>query len=756
MPEQRTNRFRLLRSHAPPLLPAFPRFIPFLFLALLLPLLGPLPEDLQSPPAPHPVLLDRNGHELTDFPRPDYFRHRFASLDEIPEHLIKATLAAEDKRFFEHPGIDYASTLRAMYDNLRSRRVTSGASTVTQQLVKISTPAEKRTFWKKAQEMVIARRLESRWSKEQILTAYLNRLDYGSHRQGCAAAARHFFNKPLADLSLAECALLAGLPQAPSRLNPLQHPDDALVRRNWILDRLESEFDYPAKIIAQAKVEPLLLSGARSGNPIPHLTRSLPPGSRTSIHARLQKETAAILREELARLSAKNAQQGAIVVIENSTGEILALHGSPDFDSKAGGQINGATAPRSAGSTLKPFTYALAFENQKLFPGTIIADIPSEYRTAEGLDAPRNYDRRHHGPVSIRYALATSLNVAAMRMLNQLGGPQVLHDLLRELGVILDKPPEEYGLGLTIGNAEVSLLSLTNAYATLARLGQQLPPTFLHQDQGPSSSPTSLSPETCYLIADILSDNQARASAFGIHSPLRLPFPCAVKTGTSSDFRDNWCLGFTRDFTVGVWVGNFDNTPMAGISGVTGAGPVFQRTMLALHRDQSARFPPRPSTLATIFIDERTGHRHPVAPPANTPWHRTDYCSISHLPLPVSPSDYDQKNRALLSSEYNEWFESPENSKSHAFALNNLKPISNLTLRSLTPLPGATYYLDPELPGSTNQLKLTASLEDVTWSSTTLEIKNNTVTLRPGQHEIVLTHKGSEQTFTCEIKVEEL
>ncbi len=754
MPTPPRIRTRKTGTASLPVLPVIPRLAPLILLILLIPLIGPLPDPLQNPPAPHPVLLDRHGEELTHFPRPDYFRHRPASLAEIPEHLVKATLAAEDKRFFEHPGIDFAATGRALTDNLRHNRITSGASTITQQLVKISTPVSKRTLWKKAHEMILARRLESRWTKDEILTAYLNRVDYGSHRQGCAEAARHFFNKPLADLSLAECALLAGLPQAPSRLNPHRHPTEALVRRNWVLDRLQSEFSYPPDAIARAKAEPLVLATAQADNPIPHLTRELPPGTRTSIDADLQRETGEILRSELARLTQQNVQQGALVVLENATGEILALHGSPDFESSNGGQINGALSPRSAGSTLKPFTYALAFQNQHLFPGTIIADIPTGYQTEEGLDAPQNFDRRHHGPVSLRHALATSLNIAAMRLLNQLGGPEVLHQLLTDLGVTLPKSAGEYGLGLTIGNAEVSLLALTNAYATLARLGKSRPPVFEHRSSGPATS--VLDPGPCYLIADILADNQARAAAFGTHSPLRLPFPCAVKTGTSSDFRDNWCLGFTRDFTVGVWVGNFDNTPMAGVSGVDGAGPIFQRTMMALHRHQPPAFPRQPESLVTLSIDERTGHHFPVAPPPNTPWHRLELCPENHLPLAVSPADYDKENRALLSSEYHDWFHSPDNAKSHAFALTRLKPLTQLTLKSLTPLPDATYFLDPELPGASNRLTLKANLDEVTWTSSTLKIDNNTIILTPGTHQLTLTHPPTNQSIDCRIKVEEL
>ena len=737
--------------------PSAPRFAPLLFLIPLFPLLGPLPEKLQSPPEPHGVLSDRNGKELTHFPRQDYFRHQPASLDEIPDHLIKATLAAEDKRFFNHPGVDYSATLRALYENTRSSRITSGASTITQQLIKISTPDEDRTFWKKASEILTARRLETRWSKDEILTAYLNRLDYGSHRQGCAEAARFFFDKPLADLSLAESALLAGLPQAPSRLNPLRKPEAARQRRNWILDRLQSEFDYLPSTIDLAKSEPLLLAKREIPNPIPHLTARFSAGARLSIDSELQRKTNLILAEELARLREENVQHGAIVIIENATGEVLALHGSSDFTSSNSGQINGALAPRSAGSTLKPFTYALAFQNQGLYPGTVIADIPTDYQTGEGLDAPKNYDRSHHGPVSIRHALANSLNVSAMRMLNQIGGPEPLHALLTELGLTLPRRPTEYGLGLTIGNAEVSLLSLTNAYATLARLGEHLPTTFLHDETNALTKTTyPLTQESCYLIADILADNQARAGAFGTNSVLRLPFPCAVKTGTSSDFRDNWCLGFTADITVGVWVGNFDNSPMAGISGISGAGPIFRRTMLAAYQDKEATLPKQPASLSTISVDERTGHHYPIPPESSTPSHKQELCPREHLPLPVSSQDYDTHRRALLSREFNEWFQSADNVKSHAFALSDSSPKTRLALQILTPLPGATYYLDPELPGATTRLKLLSNLSSAQWSSKTLKVEDQSVTLVPGRHSIRLKPPESGQEVEAQFSVESL
>lgn len=739
------------------LAPSIPKHAAWVLLLPVMALLIPLPEEFESPPESNPVLLDRNGRELTDLPRKDYFRHQPASLSEIPDHLVKATLAAEDKRFFDHGGVDYSATLRAVYDNTRLQRVTSGASTITQQLVKITLPPEKRDWKKKLEEVYLARRLETRWTKDEILTAYLNRLDYGSHRQGCVEAARHFFGKPLGDLSLAESALLAGLPQAPSRLNPCRNPDAAVERRNWILDRMASVFDYDAEVITRAREEPLILRQRVEGNPIPHLTRDFEKGGRLTIDAELQSRTKAILSEELERLEGAHVRHGALVVIHHATGEVLAFHGSSDFQDERGGQINGAVAPRSAGSSLKPFTYALAMQDLAMFPGSMIADIPTNYQTEEGLDAPRNFDRRHHGPVSIREALGGSLNVSAMRLLNRVGGPEPLHRVLNELGLTtLVRKAEAYGLGLTIGNAEVSLLELTNAYATLARLGLKLPPKFLVDGDG-ARPERILSPEACYLVADILADNSARSASFGVDSVLRLPFPCAVKTGTSSDFRDNWCLGFTGEYTVGVWVGNFDNTPMAGISGVSGAGPIFHRTMLALHEEKEPVFLKRPASIETIEIDRRTGHRFLSDLSQNQPYRKTEVCAMDSLPLPVTGKDYDDDGRALVSMEFAEWFASEDNVKRHLFSLaDSAPPAVRFPLKIITPMAGATYYLDPELPGQATSLKLLSNLDSATWTSETLRIENGSAQLVPGQHTVRVRHPETGEELICRFRVESL
>ena len=507
------------------------------------PFFVPLPHDLLVNPDASPMFRDRHGAAISHLPLRDSFRSAPVTLDMVPPDLIACTVAAEDKRFHGHGGVDFLATARAARDLVFQQRIVSGASTITQQLIKISSPPAKRRPATKLYEILAARRLEMKWSKQQILTAYLNRLDYGNLRTGAAEATRFYFQKPLADLSLAECALLAGLPQAPSRLNPLRNPERAIKRRNTVLHRLAASGKADPARITSALAEPLTLRPLRESQPAPWLAFLTPPHSHsasnpsstttsslpataspisapspaaaaspaatapfpaatspsqtsirtlqpkgpdisylkyeihTTLDLTLQKDLEAIVRSETSKLKDANLRHAAAVVIHNPTGEILALVSSADWDDPRGGQINGALSPRSPGSTLKPFTYLLAMERNQRIPASVLADIPSSFRTPQGLDLPENYDRAYRGPVTLRSALACSLNIPAMRELNALGGPAPLHELLCKLGLTtLGQDPTADGLGLTVGNAPVRLLELTNAYATLARSGRHIPP----------------------------------------------------------------------------------------------------------------------------------------------------------------------------------------------------------------------------------------------------------------------------------------
>ena len=718
------------------------------------------PRGLLENPRASTVVVDRHGEPLSHLALPD--SSRSAPCSEFPQDLIECTLAAEDKRFHEHGGVDLLATGRAARDFLMKRRVVSGASTITQQLIKISKAPEKRTALTKIHEALAARRLEWMWTKPQILTAYLNRLDYGNLRIGAAEAARFYFQKPLAELSLAECALLAGLPQAPSRLNPIRHPQRALVRRNTVLQRLAAAGKTEPARIAAALAEPLNLRPLRETQAVPWLAALTPPAGgpeiRSTIDRSIQSDFEAIVREETTRLKDANLRHAAVVAIHNPSGEIFALVSSADWNDPRGGQLNGSLAPRSPGSALKPFTYLLAMERNHRTPASILSDIPSPFRTPQGLDLPENYDHAYRGPVTLRTALACSLNVPAMRELNALGGPAPLHELLTQLGLsTLGTDSSAAGLGLTIGNAPVRLLELANAYATLARGGLHVSPILFTAAERPPASHLPFSATHAYLIADILSDPAARAPSFAPGGPLDLPFRCAVKTGTSSDFRDNWCMGFTPEFTVGVWAGNFENQPMKGISGIDGAGPVFHRAMLRLHRDHKPTWFERPAGLVDITIDVRNGK---LASPGPGKSHlRADLVPEDRVPPVATDADYDSAGKALLDPTYAAWFESRHNTRRGELAMN---PVPSLLepLKIITPANGATLLLDPEIPSRSDRLRPVTNLPGTArWTSPTLRIEAGTpepvIHLSPGTHTLTATdpRTGVSQNITLHVKV---
>lgn len=733
----------------------------------VLPFALPLPAGLAEDPAASPVLLDRHGEVIHHLTLADSSRAAPVPLEKIPADLIACTLAAEDKRFYRHGGVDLLATMRAARDFLAHRRVISGASTITQQLVKISSPPARRGPFTKIREALIARRLEMTWSKKQILAAYLNRLDYGNLRIGSAEATRFYFQKPMADLSLAECALLAGLPQAPSRLNPIRHPQRAMVRRNTVLQRLEATGNHEAARIRAALAEPVRLRPLPEAQPAPWLARQFQSDStspaRTTLDLPLQRDLETIVREEVGKLREANLRHAAVVVIHNPTGEILALVSSADWNDPRGGQLNGALSPRSPGSTLKPFTYLLAMERNHRTPASILADIPSPFRTPQGLDLPENYDRQYRGPVTLRSALACSLNVPALREMNQLGGPQSLHHLLVDLGITtLGDDPLHYGLGLTLGNAPVRLLELTNAYATLARQGRHLPPVlFLPSAEGASPSmsnvPSSMfDVRSAYLIADILSDAQARAPSFQPGGPLDLPFRCAVKTGTSSDFHDNWCVGFTPEFTVGVWAGNFEQQPMKGLSGIAGAGPVFHRAMIRAHRDVKPTWYEKPGDLVEISIDPRNGKR--VSGDARHA--RRDIVPGDDQPSVFTATDYDADGKALLDSLYAGWFASAYNTRRGELAMSSALTASQ-PLRIISPASDTTYLLDPEIPSGSDRLRPVTNLPGTArWHSDTLRIEPGSpepiIHLTAGTHIVTATDPATGVIHTLTLRVKSL
>ena len=466
----------------------------------------PLPTGLDDPyvASPPVELVDRHGATLRVVPAADGRIARDLAEADVPRGIVLATMAAEDARFRTHPGFDVWATLRAAWQCARHGRVVSGASTITQQLVKLAEPRP-RTLRTKLVEAVLALRLEHEWDKDRVLRAYLARIDYGNHCAGLAEAARHYFGKAPAELDLAESAYLAAIPQAPSRLNPRLAPARTKARQQWILRRCLALSWIDADEHARALAEPIRMQPAGRAFRAPHFAEMVlaetTPGNRpgtlaTTLDLGLQDRCERIARAHLSGLAAAHVRDAAVVVIDNATGDLLACVGSTDWFASKDGQVNGALARRSPGSALKPFVYLLALDDGAT-PADIVADVPSEFPTATGLFRPSNYDRHCRGPVALREALANSLNIPAVKVLAAHGGARRLKALLESCGVAtLDRPDAHYGLGLALGDGEVRLIELAGAYATLARLGERLP---VRTRPGPVHNRERVAPaETCW------------------------------------------------------------------------------------------------------------------------------------------------------------------------------------------------------------------------------------------------------------------
>ena len=568
-----------------------------LLLALALWLrVGPLPPGLLDDPPPSTIVVDRNGVPLYEARSADGTRGIRLEAAGLPPALVAATLAAEDRRFWSHPGIDPLAIARAARINLAERSVVEGGSTITQQVAKLllnrQDPQRRRGWTAKVREAVIALRLEHRFEKPEILAMYLNLAAYGNQLAGAERASRAYFGVAAAQLTHAQAAFLAGLPQRPSGFNPYRSRAAALSRQRVVIARMEAAGLLTPGDAAIARNEQLTFRPATSPFIAPHFVEMVLAASElrperivTTLDAQLQSQVTGVIDSHREHLRQAGANNVAVVVLDNATGEWLAWEGSGGFlDTSNGGSINGAVVPRQPGSALKPFTYALAFE-QGYSPASVLADVPSSFPTAEPgvVYNPRNYDGKFRGPMLARVALAGSENVPAVALASEIGIPKLLRFLGRAGLSTLANTGSHYGLGLTLGNAEVRLDELTAAYAAFARGGDWLEPAWLQGRDGRELR-RIVSPRTAFWIGDILADDEAREYVFGRGGSLEFPFPVAVKTGTSQSYHDNWTVGFSKHVTVGVWVGNFDRTPLRNSSGVTGAAPVFQGVMLAAER----------------------------------------------------------------------------------------------------------------------------------------------------------------------------
>lgn len=571
------------------------------------------------------VFVDRSGLPLGTVLARDTEHAVHVPLAAVSPHFLATIVALEDARFYHHPGVDVASLARAAWEVLRTRHVVSGGSTITMQLARLRYDVP-RTLWGKLRETVLALRIERGNAKPAILADYVNRLPMGGNLVGVEAGARTYFGTPAADLDWAQAALLAVLPNDPVALDPYVHRAALERRRIAVLTFLQRRGVIGAADARRAIAERIVILPRHEGiGDAPHLMFRLASAAdagteriQTTIDRDLQRYLANTTQAVVASLHDQSVSDAAAIVIDNATGDVLAYTGSPNYFADAIlGRNDGVVALRQPGSTLKPFLYELAFERRVIRPNSILRDVPTVYAIPGGRTyQPADYSGSFAGPVRARIALANSLNVPAVRTLSALGVP-AFENRLHELGFAhLDKPPDYYGLGLTLGSGEVTLEELARAYATIARGGEPLRLLYTSTDPQPVGRPRVGSEPEWRLVTDMLSDPYARARSFGVASLLRLPFPSAVKTGTSSDFRDTWTVGFTRTYTVAAWVGNFNGAPMQRVTGVTGAAPLWNRIMLHLaEKTEPGRFAP-PAGYARTPMCATTGAAPDPACPA--------------------------------------------------------------------------------------------------------------------------------------------
>lgn len=553
-------------------------------LLLLLAALTPLPVELQENHAfdGSVRVLDRNGKLLAEVRAEDGSRCRWTPLSETGEDVRLALLAAEDARFRWHPGVDPIAIVRAAGQNIAHGRIVSGASTLTQQLGRTLVPRE-RSIPGKVKEMAVALRIEASLSKDEILEAYLNLVHFGPTLRGVESASHFYFDKPTTSLSLAEAATLAAMPKGPTLYDPRRSPKLLRDRRDHILDRMVDEGLADQARVDRAKREPISVHARPTAWSAPHLVRGLLDGSvhpelgklgsrsseiTTTLDGTLQREVQFAARSMVDSLRTRSVSAASVVLLDNQSGHVLAWVGAHDFfDREGGGQNDGVLAKRQPGSTLKPFVYSVAMEELGWTAATALPDVELHLPGTGGTYTPVNYDGRLHGPVRLREALANSYNVPAVYAASVVGPDRVLARL-RALGMdTLDKDADHYGAAIALGDGEVRLIDLANAYATLARGGEMLPVRALVRAKGdrgeaielPEAERHRVIPETiARVLTDILSDPNARLASFGPDSVLELPFAAAAKTGTSKGFRDNLTIGYTPRVTVAVWVGNFD------------------------------------------------------------------------------------------------------------------------------------------------------------------------------------------------------
>jgi 1A family penicillin-binding protein len=608
-------------------------------------------------------IVDRAGRPLYDIIDGESGRHTLLAFDQIPLALRQATIATEDKSFYQNPGFDVQGIARALWINLNGGEVLAGGSTITQQVTRnLLLDAEERSeisVRRKLRESWLAWRITRTFSKDEILALYLNEMYYGGMAYGVEAAAQTYFGKSATQLTLAESATLAGLPQSPAVYNPLLAPEAAKARQQVVLELMVKEGYIDQDAYTLAMREPLFYAAAPYPVEAAHfvmmvqseLDRLFPQELRyesggltvrTTLDLNWQTHAENIIREQIYRLNnplnggpGHFARNAALVAIDPNTGHVRAMVGNPDyFDAEANGAVNMALVPRQPGSALKPIVYATALDpksERPWTPATVLYDVRTVFLTHEAEPyVPVNFSRGENGPVLLRQALASSLNIPAVATLDAVGVGTAM-GLAEDMGINTLGQPNEYDLSFALGGGPVRLFDLTTAYAAFANGGFRITPSLI-LDVTDAAGNVVYVPETAvsirvldervaWLISNILSDNSARVLSFGPNSILQIDRTAAVKTGTTNDYHDNWTVGFTPDVVVGVWVGNANNEPMRGVTGVSGAGPIwhyFMRTILAGQPDQAFVQPPG---LVQVEVCALSG----LLPTADCPYRRWEW-----------------------------------------------------------------------------------------------------------------------------------
>lgn len=622
-----------------------------------------------SPPSLTTKIYDRHGEILYQIYKDE--NRSLVSLNNLPPYLIDATLAAEDKNFYSHYGVDFQGILRAALNNIRCKIHSltcplQGGSTITQQLVKNTLLTPEKTFTRKLKELILSFQTELTYSKDQILEMYLNQVGYGGTAYGIEEAAHQYFGKSSQDLNLSESAMLAGLPISPTTLSPFgSNPYLGKIRQRQVLESMVATHKITESDKVEALATPLVFNPQGITIRAPHFVMYVKDllvqefgeeevaRGGLEVTTTLDLSTQNLLQEqinlELANLKKLHVQNGAGMVANPQTGEILAMVGSKDFfNVKEDGQVNLVMQERQPGSSIKPITYALALSNGST-PNSTIDDVPICFVIKGQPDyCPKNYDGKFHGKVTLRTALANSYNIPAIKLLNRYGLSNMI-DLAKQLGITTWEDSSRYGLSLTLGGGEITMYDLASVYSVFANGGTKVPFNPILSIKNSSGEPLSLknqtnetkevlSPAVAYQINSILSDHSARSAAFGVNSILNLPGKnVAVKTGTTNDLRDNWTFGYTSDLLVATWVGNNDNTSMSSVaSGVTGASPIWARTMKAILADNNSSPFTIPSNIIPVNLACKTPPKYEYFVTGTAP--KIDCKSQAGLILPTAAS----------------------------------------------------------------------------------------------------------------------